>query len=210
MNLLVGLGNPGTKHLSNRHNAGFMAIDAIQHKYQFPIFRKKFLGYISEGFIEGDKVVLLKPNTFMNESGKSVVAAAKFFSLDSEKILVFHDDIDLYLGQIKVKFGGGYAGHNGLKSIGQLYNSNFGRVRIGIGHPGDKDKVIGHVLKDFLAADQRVIEHIFQAIAEALPSLLYNGNSEFMAKVAAVMNSKINKRDNRGNHGKKYVVKGLD
>lgn len=148
--LLVGLGNPGEKYQANRHNVGFITVQEILHRYSFPIWREKFKGLYTSGDIGGEKVHLLLPQTFMNLSGESVQACAQFFKIKPEDILVFHDELDLELGKVKFKTGGGHAGHNGLRSIiGQLGTPNFRRCRIGIGHPGRKELVTPWVLGNF-------------------------------------------------------------
>lgn len=148
--LIVGLGNPGGKYSGHRHNIGFMVVDGIADKFGFPAYRSKFNAEVAEGRIGGDKVILLKPQTFMNESGQAVGKAANFYKIDPSRIVVFHDELDLKPGERRVKTGGGNAGHNGLKSIqAHLGTADFVRVRIGIGHPGDKDRVSGYVLSDF-------------------------------------------------------------
>ena len=183
MNLLVGLGNPGSVYSENRHNLGFMVVDEIHRRYDFTPYRLKFDGELSEGKIGGGKVLLLKPTTFMNESGKSVGAAARFYKITPDKLVVLHDEIDLAPGKVRVKIGGGMAGHNGLKSIARHYSQEFWRVRIGIGHPGEKDRVTGHVLRDFLPTDRNWVSKIIDVIADAIPLLILGRDTEFMAKV---------------------------
>ena len=184
MTLLVGLGNPGSQFASNRHNIGFMVLDEIHRRYSFVQYRKKFQGEFSEGEIGGQKAFLLKPSTFMNESGRSVRAAARFYKVPPNKLVVLHDEIDLTPGKIRVKAGGSLAGHNGLKSIAQHLGVDFRRVRIGIGHPGEKDLVTGHVLKDFLKTDKDWVKSIIDEIAGAVPSLLAGDDVAFMNNVA--------------------------
>ena len=184
MYLIVGLGNPGDKYNYNRHNIGFMAMDVIADDYSFSPFRAKFQGQISEGRIGGQKVVLLKPETYMNNSGQSVAAAAKFFKIPPEKIIVFHDELDLQPGKVRVRLGGGNAGHNGLKSIqAHIGTAGTWRVRIGIGHPGDKSRVSGYVLSDFAKDDQPWIEHIVPALSKHIDLLLQGKDSDYMSKV---------------------------
>ena len=180
MNLLVGLGNPGSQFVGNRHNIGFMVLDEIHRRYSFNQYRKKFEGEFSEGEIAGRKVFLLKPNTFMNESGRSVGAAAKYYKVTTDKLVVLHDEIDLPPGKIRVKTGGGLAGHNGLKSIAQHFGADFRRVRIGVGHPGEKDLVTDHVLRDFSESDRDWVKNIIEVIANGVPSLLVGDDIEFM------------------------------
>jgi PTH1 family peptidyl-tRNA hydrolase len=159
MQLWVGLGNPGRDYARNRHNIGFMALDAVHRRYGFSAWRSKFQGLHSEGRIGDARVHLLKPQTYMNESGRSVAGAVIFYKMPAaalaERLTVFHDEIDLAPGKIRVKVGGGLAGHNGLRSIAAHLGPDFRRVRIGIGHPGDKDRVTGHVLNDFSKSDEK-------------------------------------------------------
>ena len=183
MNLLIGLGNPGSEYSENRHNLGFMVVDEIHRRYDFAPYRLKFDGELSEGELGAEKVLLLKPTTFMNESGKCVGAAARFYKIAPDKLVVLHDEIDLAPGKVRVKIGGGVAGHNGLKSIGQHFGQEFWRVRIGIGHPGEKDLVTGHVLRDFAPTDQNWVSKIIDVIADAIPLLILGRDTEFMAKV---------------------------
>ena len=183
MNLLVGLGNPGLVYSENRHNLGFMVVDEIHRRYDFAPYRLKFDGELSEGELGAAKVLLLKPTTFMNESGKCVGAAARFYKIAPDKLVVLHDEIDLAPGKVRVKIGGGMAGHNGLKSIGQHFGQEFWRVRIGIGHPGEKDLVTGHVLRDFAPTYRNWVSKIIDVIAVAIPLLILGRDTEFMAKV---------------------------
>lgn len=166
--LFVGLGNPGAEYAGHRHNIGFMAVDEIARVYGFSAFRSKFQGEVSEGRIAGENVLLLKPQTFMNESGQSVGKAAKFYKIPPERIVVFHDELDLKPGEVRVKTGGGNAGHNGLKSIqAHLGTPDFVRVRLGIGHPGDKGRVSGYVLSDFTKAERESwLTQIIPALAD--------------------------------------------
>ncbi len=182
--LLVGLGNPGDKYKSNRHNIGFMAVDAIADEYGVGPFKAKFQGEMAEGRIGGEKVVLLKPQTFMNESGQSVGKCAKFYKIAPERICVFHDELDLEPGKCRVKMGGGVAGHNGLKSIkAHMGTPEFKRVRLGIGHPGDKNRVSGYVLSDFAKAEAGWVERLIPALADNVP-LLLEGSDDFMTRVS--------------------------
>lgn len=185
MILIAGLGNPGDKFTNNRHNIGFMVIDVIASDYGFPSFRSKFQGALSEGRIDDRKVILLKPQTFMNNSGQSVKAAAKFYKIPAEQIIVFHDELDLVPGKIRVKHGGGSAGHKGLKSIkAHLGTADFVRVRLGIGHPGDKDRVHSYVLKDFPKAEKDWLEPLIWALAKHSDLLVAGDENDFMSKVA--------------------------
>ncbi|AGH97723.1 Peptidyl-tRNA hydrolase [Micavibrio aeruginosavorus EPB] len=184
--LLVGLGNPGQKYADNRHNIGFMAIDAIARAHGFPEFRTKFQGLMAEGRIGGEKVALLKPQTYMNESGMAVGAAAKFFKVTPNRIVVFHDELDLAASKLRIKVGGGHAGHNGLRSIdSHLGRADYMRVRLGIGHPGDKDRVHGHVLGDFSKDEQKWVDAMMSSIPDHVGLILSGKENDFMSKVAS-------------------------
>lgn len=187
MLLLAGLGNPGPGHANNRHNFGFMALDEIVRRHSFGSERRRFHGLLAEGAIEGEKVLALKPQTFMNESGRAVAEAVRFYKLPLEKVVIFHDELDLAPGKIKVKLGGGVAGHNGLRSIAAHLGRDFRRVRLGIGHPGDKRRVTSYVLKDFAKADRAWIEKLLDAAAEAVPLLIAGDDPGFMTKVALIL-----------------------
>jgi PTH1 family peptidyl-tRNA hydrolase len=187
MLLLVGLGNPGNKHADNRHNIGFMAVDEIIRRHGFTSPRRRFQGLTSEGAMAGQKVVALKPQTFMNESGRSVGEAARFFKIDTDHIVVFHDELDLAPGKLRVKRGGGLAGHNGLKSLAAHIGKDFRRVRLGVGHPGHKDKVLRHVLRDFAKADDGWLDPLLEAMAEAAPLLASGDDAAFASKVALIL-----------------------
>jgi PTH1 family peptidyl-tRNA hydrolase len=183
--LVVGLGNPGAEYKKNRHNIGFMAADRIAEEHRFPSFRKKFQGELAEGNVAGQKVILLKPQTYMNLSGQSVAAAAKFYKIRPDRIAVFHDELDLPPGKVRVKCGGGNAGHNGLKSMqAHLGTADFWRVRLGIGHPGDKARVHGHVLGDFAKADQEWLDKLLTACSDNLKILVEGDMDAYMSKVA--------------------------
>lgn len=184
MFLFVGLGNPGTKYALNRHNIGFMAVDSIVHRHNFSGWSKKFQGEISTGTLDGEKVVMLKPQTFMNLSGQSVQAAAAFYKIPPEKIIVFYDELDLLPGKIRVKKAGGSGGHNGIKSIDAHMGQNYWRVRMGIGHPGEKHLVSHYVLGDFAKADQKWLEDLLAAVAEHAPRITAGDMDGFMSKVA--------------------------
>ena len=187
MHLLAGLGNPGAKYAGNRHNVGFMVVDEIHRRFGFTPFRLKFDGDLSEGSIAGYRVFLLKPRTFMNDSGTSVGAAARFFKIPPSRVVVFHDELDLAPGKIRARTGGGVAGHNGLKSIAKHFSQDFRRVRIGIGHPGERSLVTGHVLKDFADADMFWVDKTIEAIAEASPHMVADTDAEFASKVALML-----------------------
>ena len=184
MQLWVGLGNPGGKYAQNRHNIGFMALDRIADAHGFQPWRGRFQGQLSEGRLGGDKVLLLKPDTFMNLSGQSVGEAMRFFKLSPEDITVFHDELDLAPGKLRVKLGGGHAGHNGLRSIHQHIGEAYARVRLGIGHPGHKDRVAAYVLSDFAKADQEWLDDLLRGIAQGAPHLARGEGGQFMNAVA--------------------------
>jgi PTH1 family peptidyl-tRNA hydrolase len=185
MRLAVGLGNPGSRYARNRHNVGFMAIDAIARRHGFPTFRDRFKGELSEGLIGGEKRLLLKPQTFMNASGEAVLAAASFYKIPPGEIVVIHDEIDLRPGKLRVKRGGGSAGHNGLRSIDALLGADYWRVRIGVGHPGVKELVQPYVLQNFPAEEiNDWVAPLIDAIAETIALLLANDAPAFMSEVA--------------------------
>ncbi|MAF46724.1 MAG: aminoacyl-tRNA hydrolase [Rhodospirillales bacterium] len=188
MFLLAGLGNPGSKYSGNRHNVGFMALDAIHARFGFPPYRKKFECEAADGEIDGARALLLKPATFMNESGRAVGAALRFYKEDAAALTVIHDELDLAPGKIRLKRGGGVAGHNGLKSIAQHIGPDFRRMRVGIGHPGEKALVTGHVLSDFSKTDRDWVERTVEAIAEAVPILLDGDDAGFANRVALILN----------------------
>lgn len=183
MLLLVGLGNPGEKYKRHRHNVGFMAVDAIADAMRFGPARSKYQGELREGEIDGEKALTLKPQTFMNDSGMSVGAAMRFYKLSPADVVVFHDELDLGAGKIKVKTGGGNAGHNGLRSIDEHIGNDFRRVRIGIGHPGDKSRVTGHVLGDFAKSDYDWLDPLLAAFAKSA-KFLSVGDARFATAVA--------------------------
>ena len=184
MQLFVGLGNPGAKYARNRHNIGYMAVDRIAADHGFTAWRGKFQGSISEGRLGQEKVVLLKPETFMNLSGQSVGEAMRFYKLTPDNITVFHDELDLAPGKCRVKKGGGHAGHNGLRSIHQHIGADYQRVRIGIGHPGHKDRVAHYVLHDFARADQDWLDDLLQGVSDGAADLAKGDSGRFMNAVA--------------------------
>ena len=188
MLLVVGLGNPGPGYAGNRHNIGFMAADVIVRRHGFTRFRNKFHGEIAEGSLAGRRVLVLKPLTYMNDSGRSVLSAATFHKVHPEDIVVLHDEIDLAAGKVRIKEGGGHAGHNGLRSIHAHIGPDFRRVRLGVGHPGDKDRVKSHVLRSFAKTDEEWLEKLLNAIADNFPLLVQDDNSSFMSKVALALN----------------------
>jgi PTH1 family peptidyl-tRNA hydrolase len=191
--LIAGLGNPGADYARNRHNAGFMALDTIHEGYKFTPWRSRFEGAASEGKIAGRKVHLLKPMTYMNDSGRSVGPAARFFKLPPEAVVVMHDEIDLAAAKLKVKAGGGDAGHNGLRSITATLGPDYRRVRIGVGHPGGKGRVHGHVLANFSKADEDWLVPLLSAIAESAPLIAQDDDVGFMNKVALILNPPVHK-----------------
>lgn len=183
MMLLVGQGNPGAKYAGNRHNIGFMVLDEIHAKYGFAPWRSKFESQISDGVIDGNKVLLIKPDTFYNETGRALAKATKFYKLTEEDVTVFHDEIDLAPGRVRIKRGGGHSGNNGLRSIISHIGANVRRVRIGVGHPGDKSMVMPHVLSDFSKADETWVRPLFDALVEALPQLISGDDERYQTDV---------------------------
>ena len=186
MRLLVGLGNPGPHYARNRHNIGFMAVDEIVRRHGFGSWRARFQGRLAEGRVGGEKLLALEPQTYMNESGRAVGEALRFYKLEPEQTIVLHDEIDLKPGKVKVKRGGGPGGHNGLRSIDAHIGRDYWRVRLGVGHPGDKDLVHGHVLHDFAKADEDWLAKLLEAVAAELPLLLADDERAFMSKVNQV------------------------
>lgn len=185
--LIAGLGNPGAGYARHRHNAGFMAADVIHDRHRFAPWRTRFQGLMAEGTLAGRKTYLLKPMTYMNDSGISVGAAARFFKLPLEAVVVIHDEIDLAAGKLRAKTGGGDAGHNGLRSITSVLGPGYRRVRIGVGHPGEKHRVHGHVLDNFSKADEDWLVPMLDGIAEAAPLLARDDDAGFLNKVVVVM-----------------------
>ncbi len=185
--LLVGLGNPGPRYEANRHNIGFMAVDAIVHRHGFGPWRAvKFDGLASEGQLAEARVVALKPTTFMNESGRAVGALMRWLKLEAANVIVVHDDLDLAPGKLRTKTGGGNGGHNGLRSIDAEIGPDYRRVRLGIGHPGDKALVLGHVLSDFDAEERAWLAPLLDTIGEAAPLLVSPDEHAFANKVAVL------------------------
>lgn len=184
MRLLVGLGNPGPKYEGNRHNIGFMAADRLVRRHDFGPWRARFQGQCAEGRIGDESVLLLKPQTYMNESGRAVGEAARFFKLDAPDVLVIYDELDLALGKLRVKQNGGHGGHNGLKSIDAHLGKDYWRLRLGIDHPGAKERVIGHVLGDFAKAERDMVERVLEASAHHMGLLVAGNASDFMSKAA--------------------------
>ena len=184
MKLFVGLGNPGAKHAGNRHNVGYMAVDRIAADHGATPWRAKFQGEVAEVRLGGQKVLLLKPATYMNESGRSVGEALRFHKIDPADLTVFHDELDLLPGKCRVKSGGGHAGHNGLRSIHAHLGPHYDRVRIGIGHPGHKDAVAGYVLRDFPKADADWLDDLLRGVSDGAPALADGDSGRFMNAVA--------------------------
>ncbi len=184
MKLIVGLGNPGNKYAGNRHNIGFMALDAMAERHCLPAWKKRFQGFATDGEIDGERVVLLKPQTYMNESGRAVGEAARFLKIKTGDIVVLHDELDLDPGKLKVKSGGGNAGHNGLRSITAHLDNEYLRVRLGIGHPGHKDLVANYVLNDFAKADGSWLRPLLEALADAAGWLAKGDGVRFTTAVA--------------------------
>ena len=184
MKLFIGLGNPGAKYAGNRHNIGYMAVDRIAAEHGFGPWRARFQGLVAEGSLGGEKVVLLKPETFMNLSGQSVGEAQRFFKLPPEDLVVFHDELDLAPGKLRVKQGGGHAGHNGLRSIHAHIGEAYGRVRLGIGHPGHKDAVAPYVLSNFAKADAGWLEDLLHGISDGAVLLAAGDGAGFLNAVA--------------------------
>ncbi|MEL6599577.1 MAG: aminoacyl-tRNA hydrolase [Pseudomonadota bacterium] len=184
MQLFIGLGNPGTKYAGNRHNIGFMAVDRIADDHGFGPWRAKFQGQIAEGRLGIEKVLLLKPETFMNLSGQSGGEAMRFYKIDVSDVTVFHDELDLAPGKVRVKQGGGHAGHNGLRSLHQHISEGYRRVRLGIGHPGHKDRVSAHVLGDFAKADGDWLDDVLRGVSDGAAALAAGDASGFQNAVA--------------------------
>lgn len=187
MLIVVGLGNPGAAYQRNRHNIGFMAINAVAAAQRIGPFRSRFQGHAAEGLVEGERVVLLKPTTFMNDSGRSAGEALRFYKVGLDRLVVLHDELDLAPGKLRVKTGGGNAGHNGLRSITALCGNDYRRVRLGIGHPGDKALVHGYVLSDFAKGERPWVETLCDAVARDSPLLVNGEDASFQNKVHLAM-----------------------
>ena len=188
MILIAGLGNPGPRYAGNRHNIGFMAAEAIAGRHGLGPWRRRFQGETADGVMGGERAVVLKPLTYMNESGRSVGEAMRFYGLAPDDVVVLHDELDLPPGKIRIKSGGGHAGHNGLRSIQAHIGADFHRVRLGIGHPGLKDLVHGYVLHDFAKADGEWLEGLLVAVADAAPALARREFATFQNKVHLATN----------------------
>ena len=184
MRLIVGLGNPGAQYAGHRHNIGFMAVDRIAAEHGFPPFRSRFQGLVSEGRIGTTRTILLKPGTFMNLSGQSVGEAMRYLKLTPDAVIAIHDELDLLPGQVRWKLGGGHAGHNGLRSMHQHIGDGYGRLRLGIGHPGHKDRVTGWVLSDFAKAEAAARDAMIDGTAAGIAALLAGDTGAVSAEVA--------------------------
>lgn len=195
MLLLVGLGNPGARYQGNRHNIGFMAADEIVRRHGFSPWKKRFQGEVAEGALGSERALVLKPQTFMNESGRAVGEAARFFKLDLKDVVVLYDELDLAPGKVRVKTGGGTAGHNGIRSIDAHLGNEFRRVRLGIGHPGDKKLVQHYVLSDFDRELDGWVKPTLAAVADAAPLLAESDDNKFMTRVALLTNPPPEKTD---------------
>ncbi|HYB10923.1 MAG TPA: aminoacyl-tRNA hydrolase [Alphaproteobacteria bacterium] len=187
MRLIVGLGNPGPKYAANRHNVGFMAVDAIVRRHSFASYRRRFQSLLAEGEVGGVRLMAQLPLTFMNESGRAVGEAMRYYKLEPKDVLIVYDELDLAPGKVKVRFGGGTAGHNGIRSIDAHIGPDFWRLRIGIGHPGERHLVHPYVLSDFFEEDRAWLEKLLDAIADAFPLLAKDEESRFMTKLALLM-----------------------
>ena len=191
MRLLVGLGNPGANYALNRHNIGFMALDAIANAFRFSTWRERFQGEMAEGTVDGDRVLMLKPMTYMNLSGQSVGEAIRYLKIAPQDVIVFHDEIELPAGKLRVKLAGGSAGHNGIRSLDAHIGYDYWRVRLGVGRPGgpeDKARVKGHVLENFAKSDADWLVPQMDAIVQALPLLIAGDENKFMSKVTLLTN----------------------
>lgn len=201
--LFVGLGNPGQKYQRNRHNLGFMAVDSIVHRHSFSSWSKKFQGEISSGSFGDEKVILLKPQTFMNLSGESVQAAAAFYKIPLERIVVFYDELDLVPGKCRAKKGGGSGGHNGIKSIDQHLGPDYWRIRLGIGHPGRPEMVSSYVLNDFIREDDAWLDILLEAIGREAPLIVQGKLELMMTRLAQALprNEKENDKEKEEKNG---------
>ncbi len=197
MLLIVGLGNPGTKYAGNRHNIGFMALDRLASDHGFSPWRSRFQGETAEGRLGTERVTLLKPSTFMNLSGQSVGEAMRYLKLTPEDVIVVHDELDLAPGKLRLKTGGGHAGHNGLRSIHQHIGEAYRRLRVGIGHPGHKDRVAGYVLADFAKAEEALMDDLLRGISDGAADLAKGDETRFLNAVAAKVNPARNSGSQR-------------
>jgi peptidyl-tRNA hydrolase, PTH1 family len=188
LHLIVGLGNPGPKYARNRHNIGFLALDAIARRWNAKEWKPKFQGEMTDITVDGQKILLLKPQTYMNESGRSVGEAMRFHKIPLGQIWVFHDELDLAPAKLRAKLGGGNAGHNGLRSISAHCGNDYPRIRMGIGHPGNKDAVHSYVLNDFAKAEEGWVEDMCRLSGDLLPSIIKNDGGRFQSDIALEMN----------------------
>jgi PTH1 family peptidyl-tRNA hydrolase len=184
MLLIVGLGNPGTQYANNRHNVGFQIVDAIQQTYRFPDFTSKFQGLVTTGQIGSEKVILLKPLTYMNLSGQSVGECMRFYKIPADHVIVFYDEIDLVLGKVKVKQGGSAAGHNGIKSLDQHIGKDYWRVRFGVDRPAASHQVSSYVLQDFASSEKPVVQDLINVLVGEVPKLVVGDKEGFMSEIA--------------------------
>lgn len=190
MLIIAGLGNPGAKYAGNRHNIGFMAVDRIHQRWRFPAWRKNFQSEVAEGTIDGERVLLMKPQTFMNESGRAVGEAVRFLKLAPTDVVVVHDELDLPAGKLRMKTGGGHGGHNGLRSITSQITDGYRRMRLGIGHPGDKDQVHAHVLSDFHKVDLLWLDPLLDTVAGNIDDLVRGRDDTFGNRVHLILEPK--------------------
>ena len=198
MRLLVGLGNPGPRYAGNRHNIGFMAVDAIVRRHSFSAIRERFHGLTAEGTIDGEKVIALAPQTFMNDSGRAVQAAVQFFKLQPTDVIVLYDEIDLPLGKVRAKRGGGAGGHNGIRSIDAHVGTDYWRVRLGVDHPGQKEMVKSYVLMDFFKEEHALVQAMLDAVTDAIPLMIAGDDGRFMNKVNLALNPPPPKKTEAG------------
>lgn len=201
MFLLAGLGNPGPDYARQRHNVGFMAIERIAEAHSFGVWRKRFQGVAAEGILGGKKTLLLKPLTYMNLSGQSVAEAVRFFKLDPSELVVLYDEIDLAPGKVRTKAGGGHSGHNGIRSIHSHIGPDYRRVRIGVGHPGQKEHVIGHVLGNFANDEQVWLDTLLDAISDSAPYLAEGADDKFQTRVALLTRPLNDTKSGEPSHG---------
>ena len=197
MHLIVGLGNPGDKYSRNRHNIGFLAVEEIARRHSFPPFREKFKGLVSEGIIAGEKVLILKPQTWMNLSGESIEATLQFYKLAPSDVTVVYDEIDLVPGKSRIKRGGGNGGHNGLRSIDPRIGTDYRRIRLGVGHPGHKDAVMPWVLGDFSKADREWLDPLLDALAANADLIVKGDDNTLMNKLAIAVSGDAAAREQR-------------
>jgi PTH1 family peptidyl-tRNA hydrolase len=188
MRLLVGLGNPGPRYAGNRHNIGFMAVDAIVRRHSFSTIRERFHALTAEGTIDGEKVLAMAPQTFMNDSGRAVQAAMQFFKLQPSDVIVIYDEIDLPLAKVRVKRGGGAGGHNGIRSIDAHIGADYWRIRMGVDHPGQKEMVKAYVLMDFFKEEHAQVQAMLDAVTDAIPLMIAGDDGRFMNKVSVTLN----------------------